>query len=174
MKTLIALCVLLGALAPAAAQFPSLQDLKKLNELRPAPTPAGAEPAAAPAPAGPVVQKTSPSRGSGQTNAAIIGPDGKKTFKRHDDLPPAAAPAVGMMPECEKTKTLLGLCPKGSRPYGSEPQAAAAPIPVGYPSGPNGIRPGETTAQCEARVAATRVKIRKGGCRRTQALDTGY
>ena len=126
MKTLMALCVLVGAISPAGAQLPSPQDLKKLTELRPAPT--GQKPSVA---------------------------------------PPGAQ--AGMMPECEKTQTLLGLCPKGTRPYGSEPRAIEPAAPTGYPSGPNGIRPGETTAQCEARVAATGVGIRKGGCRRTES-----
>lgn len=87
-----------------------------------------------------------------------------------------AAMIEGPTPACDKTAALIGVCPKAPRIRAPAAAAAPASAPIATAANVkgNGLRPGETSAQCEARVAATKVKIRKGGCKKQGSVDTGY
>lgn len=163
MKTFIALCILTGTISSAEAQLltlPSLQDFKKLTEPGPTPAPVVVEPA--PAPASPPTsaghQKfeyaLQPGESIAQCNKRLSRagqPKSSREACNPNARPRAAVNPNAMAPECEKTTTLLGLCPKGSRPYGSQPQAAA-PAPAIKENAGYALRPGETRSACEARL----------------------
>ena len=179
MKLLIALSVLSGALSPALAQLPSAQDFltqtKKALQQQ--------QEAAPPSPAAPTETAPSPAPRSLHKLCDFKTNCDPKTGKAPAPQVPTPAP-VAMAPECDKTRTLLGLCPKGYVPYGSEPQAAVnAPVPTAKGKSGYARRSGESSAQCEKRLnghsdglTRARDKGAMSACNPNagQGLDTGY
>lgn len=123
--SLLSACVV----APAFAQLPSLDQLKRA--LIPPP------PVTAPAPVAAAAQ------------------------------PRAVPPGYVIPPECDKTRTLLSLCAKGTRPYGSDPIPVAVAPPPKAPADQY-LLPGESYGQCRARFRAAHVGVTKGGCSRVE------